>query len=135
MALSPEKHYVNTSTLAAINALKIKQLVRFKKMYDVLPDRFAVCLLGDVQQHVSWFIYSQSKETKNLESFRWMLAVESVDSAWFPAIVSATTKTTIEAHSTCVASYKLASCCLAAAPQIEAAPPDFDCKIVFSSVF
>ena len=63
-------------------------------------------------------------ERKNLASLWWMLAVESVASAWFPEIFLATSKTTIADYSlTCAASCTLAFCCLAAVLTIKASPP------------
>ena len=54
-----------------------------------------------------------------------MLAVESVISSSFPAIPSATSKTTTdEPPSTCTAPYSFASCCSAEVSQIEADPPN-----------
>ena len=78
MAITPEVHYVNTSTLPDITAFKAKQVVRFNEVYKRLPYRLAECLVNNVQQHVTRFIYSQPWEIENLESLRWMLAVESV---------------------------------------------------------
>ena len=89
----------------------------------MIPDRLAECLLGDVQQHVTRFIYSQPWEMENIESLGWMLAVESVVSELFPTIPSATSETTTsDTPSTCAASYSLAPCCLADVLPIEAAP-------------
>ena len=123
MALCPAEHYVYVPTLANVNAFRNKQVKRFKNVYKMIPDRLAECLLGDVQQHVTRFIYSQPWEIENIESFRWMLAVESVVGELFPAIPSATSETTTdEAPSTCAVSYSLAPCCLADFLPIEAAP-------------
>ena len=83
MALSPAEHYVGAPMLADVKALRNKQVKRFKEMPEMIPDRLAECLLGNVQQHVTRFIYSQPWEIENLESFRWMLEVESVVSELF----------------------------------------------------
>ena len=66
MALSPAEHYVGATTLAYINAFRTKQVVRFKDVYERLPYRLAECLLIDIQQHVTRFIYSQPWEIENL---------------------------------------------------------------------
>ena len=57
VALSPAEHYVGASTPDDINAFRTKQVVRFKEVYERLPDRLAEYLLNDVQQHVTRFIY------------------------------------------------------------------------------
>ena len=124
LALSPAEHYVCAPTLAEINAFRNKQVGRFEQVYKMLPDRIAEWLLNDVQQHVTRFIFSQLWEIEDLESFRCILAVESVISSWFPAIPSATSETTTdEPLSTCTVPYSLASSCSAEVPQIEAALP------------
>ena len=123
MALSPAEHYVGAPTLADVNAFRNKQAGRFKEVYEMLPDRLAECLLGDVQQHVTRFIYSQPWEMENIESFRWMLAVESVVGELFPAIPSATSEnTTAETSSTCALSYSLAPRCSAEVHQLKLIP-------------
>ena len=134
VALSPAEHYVGASTPDDINAFRTKQVVRFKEVYERLPDRLAEYLLNDVQQHVTRFIYCQPWEIENLESLKWMLAVESVVSELFPAIPSATSETTTsETPSTCAVSYSLVPCCLTDALQIEAAPlpsPAKSCSVL-----
>ena len=122
VALSPAEHYVGASTPDDINAFRTKQVVRFKEVYERLPDRLAEYLLNDVQQHVTRFIYSQPWEIENLESLKWMLAVESAVSELFSAIPSATSETTTaDTPSTCAVSGGLAPCCLADVLPIEAA--------------
>ena len=60
---------------------------------------------------------------ENIESFRWMLAVESVVGELFPAILSATSEnTTAETPSTCALSNSLAPRCSADVPLIETDP-------------
>ena len=89
----------------------------------MIPNGLAECFLGDVQQHVTRFIYSQSWEMENIESLRWMLAVESVVGELFPAIPSATSETTTsQTPSTCAVSYSLAPFCFPDVLPIEAAP-------------
>ena len=95
----------------------------------MILDRLAECLLGDVQQHVTRFIYSQPWEMENIESLRWMLAVESVVGELFPAIPSAASEnTTAETPSTCALSYSLAPRCSADVPPIETDPPSATAK-------
>ena len=110
--------------LADVNTFRNKQVKRFKEVYEMIPDRLAEYLLGDVQQHVTRFIFSQPWEIENLESLRWMLAVTSVVRELSPEIPSAAPQaTTAEPPSMCAASDSLASGCLTEIPLIEAAPP------------
>ena len=55
MALALAIYYVKTTTLADINANEVKQLVGFKKVYEMLPSTLAECLLYDVQRQLSYF--------------------------------------------------------------------------------
>ena len=112
MVLSPAENNVGAPPFADVNAFRNKQVKRFKEVYKMIPDRLAECLLGDVQQHVTRFIFSQPWEIENRESLKWMLAVESVVSELFHAIPSATSETTTsQTLSTCAVSYSLAPCC------------------------
>ena len=129
MALSFAEHNVGAPRLADVNEFRNKQVKRFKEVYEMIPARLAECLLGDVQQHVTRFIYSQPWEIENIESLRWMLAVESVVGELFPAIFSATSEnTTAETPSTCALSYSLAPRCSADVQPIETDPPSSTAK-------
>ena len=123
MALPLAGHYVSAPTLTDINTFRNKQVGRFKEVYEMLPNRLEECLLCDVIQHVTRFIFSQPWVIENLETLRWMLAVESVVSDLFPAIsLAASQATNAESPSTCAASDSLGSGCLTKVSIIEAAP-------------
>ena len=122
LVLSPAEHYLGAPTLSDINAFKNKQVKRVKEVYKMIPDRLVECLPGNIQQHVTRFIFSQPWELSNQESLRWMLALKSIVNELFHSIPLVTSgSTTAETPSTFAVFYSIAPCCLADILPIEAA--------------